>query len=164
MDDSPFTKEQAKMMITCFCGALMLAVPASWAIVINRFLGIGVILFALIMLYREFGNEKSVGIKEKLVSFILVTAFIAAGIVLLVNNGAGRVAICAIGSILMIVWGISDIIGAKEMAKVYSAVIFTLTGTIALFSPSRTEASIVHICGIFICYYSLSSFLKDKFG
>ena len=64
----------------------------------------------------------------------------------------------------MIVWGISDIIGAKEIAKVYSAVIFTLTGTIALFFPSRTEASIVHICGIFICYYSLSSFLKDKFG
>lgn len=164
MDDSPFTKEQVKMMITCFCGALMLAVPASWAIVINRFLGISVILFALIMLYREFGNEKSVGIKEKLVSFILVTAFIAAGIVLLVNNGAGGAAICAIGSILMIVWGISDIIAAKEMAKVYSAVIFTLTGTIALFSPSRTEASIVHICGIFICYHSLSSFLKDKFG
>lgn len=164
MKDSPFTKKQAKMMITCFCGALMLAVPVSWAIVINRFLGIGIILFALVMLYGEFGNEKSVGIKEKLVSFVLVAAFIAAGVILFINNGAGGAAICAIGSLIMIVWGISDIIGAKEMIKVYSAVIFTLTGTIALFFPSRTEASIVHICGIFICYYSLSSFLKDKFG
>ena len=164
MKDKSFTEEQSKAMVVCFCALLTLAIPTSLTISINRIFGIFMAAFASIMSYREIINNGSSNLQEKIISLIIIIVFMSIGVILLINNKIGENIICAIGGLLMIIIGILDLITAKEKTIIYISLAFAIIGTIVLFFPCKITASIIHLCGIFLCYYELKSFLMDKLG